>query len=126
MPKAMILGVALAGIAFALPNPAAAAHWGDLDYTSCQYTLPADPACTNCYKKASAILWDIQGDWEAACRTTSHPQLGRVPDWCATALNQWGNWWVKCGGGGGGPPCPNGTCPNGACRSAAGTCGFEP
>lgn len=84
---------------------------GEISYTDCVYTNPADPSCPRCYKKASAILWGITGDWEAACRSTPNPKLGgRYPDWCATALNQWGNWWVKCSG----PIPPPQPCPGGA------------
>ena len=97
MRKAMILGLALAGIALTLPEPAAAApRWGPLSLGN----------CTGCDRKYSAILWDIPWgqDWSAACRNTPHPQLGMAKNCVNNGANMWGEWF-RCEAGGCGTWC---------------------
>jgi hypothetical protein len=95
MRKAMKLGLALTGIAMLIPEPAAALRWGELSQTGCIFTT--DPQCPNGSRKYSAILWDIPWgkSWEQACSSTPHPKFNRVPDFCETKLNEWGNWYAR-------------------------------
>jgi hypothetical protein len=87
MRKAMILGLALAGITLLLTEPAAALRWGHLEREDCF----GRDGCWVWYK---AILWDIPpgNDWEQTCKHTVNPQTGAVPTLCQKGVNMWGKW----------------------------------
>jgi hypothetical protein len=89
MRKAVVLGIALAGVVMLFSGPAAATlHWGSLS-KEC-----SAKACTLHY---SAILWDIPWgqDWYSTCMKTPNSQLGgRTPNSCNSIVNEWGNWLV--------------------------------
>jgi hypothetical protein len=107
MRKAMMLGLALAGIV-ALPNAAVAedchgSHWGEVTPKGCSNA---------CEREYSGILWDIPwgSRWEICCRQTAHPSLG-LPHHCEHGGGIWGVWLRKdksCPG-----PCPPPSCPKG-------------
>ena len=84
MRKAMILGLTLAGIALALPEPAAALRWGDQISGPCGAAL-RNGTRTDCSRIISYILWDIPWgkSWEATCAATPGPGPGwGVPSYC--------------------------------------------
>src|SRR5262245_7596296 len=89
MRKAMILGLALAGITVLLIEPASALRWGRLEREECY----GPDGCRTAYR---AILWDIPpgNDWEQTCRHTVNPQTGRVPEgcWRYDVVHMWGHW----------------------------------
>ena len=91
MRKAMILGLALAGMTTLLPEPAAALRWGGLvKKQSCNQNMKGYP-CGDTYE---ARLWDIPigTNWGAACYSTPHPQIGIKPFGCSDRgfLGEWG------------------------------------
>ena len=90
----MTLGFTLAAIAMLLPEPAAALRWGNATESGVMSGCTGPDKCTRQY---SAILWDIPwgANWEETCRRTPHPKFGRVPDYCMTTTNVWGNWVVR-------------------------------
>ena len=97
MRKAMIFGLALAGIALALPEPAAAgSRWGNLSKENC---VSNSLSTNGCFRRHNAILWDIPWgqNWEAACKNTPHPNpVFGLPRYCTNnGLNMWGKWDFK-------------------------------
>ena len=94
MRKAMIFGLALAGIALALSEPAAAgASWGPLSKSNCMGGV----ATKSCSRTYDAILWNIPwgASWEETCKRTPHPTLGLPASCKNNGLNMWGHWLVR-------------------------------
>ena len=83
MRKAMILGLATAGITMALTEPAAALRWGDKQSGPCGVTL-SNGYRFNCTRIVSYILWDIPWgkSWETTCAATPGPSGWPVPKRC--------------------------------------------